>query len=270
VMAHPSVFFDKTSVGSNGGHRCQDSNGVYTNPADFIAAGADQYTILIAFHPTIHGTTGAKTMLTTTWWSYSAMTNYVSPGVFAGMGYGYSGGYIQRNTPDTYGLGTSHVLRVRKDATTMYVSLDGGAENTIAHGNVGDLTYGGSGLYGLWLGYNGYAGSGNSAFSGRIGEVAIWNVCLAGADAADATSYFTDKWLDLPAPPIIGSGVIGVNTTVSASHAVAVGVDGNVNTHSDSGVLKVFGKMHVTGTVTADGAITDGLDVSAEFDALGV
>lgn len=208
VMNHPSVWFDKTGIDSNGGHRCKDSLGNFINPADFIAADTTQYTILIAFHPLRHSTLGRETMLTTTWWSYSAMTNYVGAGpTLAGSGYGYSGGYIARDTPDTFVLNTSHILRIRKDATTMYVSLDGGPENTIAHGNVGDLTYGGSGYYGLFLGWNEFAGSASGAFSGRIGEVAIWNVCLAGSSLTDATDYFIDKWLAAPnTSPIVNAG----------------------------------------------------------------
>jgi hypothetical protein len=50
--------------------------------------------------------------------------------------------------------------------------------------------------------------------------------------------------------PITGSLVAGVDTTVSATRAIAFGLDGNTNVHSTAGQFKVFGDMAVTGTTT--------------------
>ena len=206
VMKHPSIWFDKTGIDSNGGHRCQDSNGNFTNPADFIAAGLDEYTILIAYHPLRHSGSSFRTMLSTTWTSYSAMTSYVSAGVYAGLAIGYDTGFDTAGpTADTYALDTSHIIRVRKTATHLYVSVDGGSESSVAHGNVGDLTYGGSGYYGLYTGWNSSA-SASTAFSGRIGEIAIWNVALSGTPLDDATNYFYDKWVDPNQAPVVDAG----------------------------------------------------------------
>lgn len=48
------------------------------------------------------------------------------------------------------------------------------------------------------------------------------------------------------AEEIRGSLVAGEHTTVTASRAIAFGLDGNTNTHSEEGVFKVFGKQAIT------------------------
>lgn len=48
------------------------------------------------------------------------------------------------------------------------------------------------------------------------------------------------------ADPVEAAFVFGQDTTVTKSRAIAFGLDGNTNTHSEEGVFKVFGKQAVT------------------------
>lgn len=65
------------------------------------------------------------------------------------------------------------------------------------------------------------------------------------------------------AAQIRASLVAGENTTVNVERAIAFGLDGNTNVHSESGKFKVFGDMEVTGTVTL-GASSMGLDALSD------
>jgi hypothetical protein len=61
----------------------------------------------------------------------------------------------------------------------------------------------------------------------------------------------------VPDPTTIeGSSVFGVTTTVTATRAVAFGLDGETNTLSEAGKVKVFGNLVVTGDVTFTGDVT--------------
>jgi hypothetical protein len=70
----------------------------------------------------------------------------------------------------------------------------------------------------------------------------------------------TSRWATVVASfhatesPVIGSSVFGVTTTVTSTCSVAFGLDGETNTLSDAGTLKIFGDLEVTGTVTIPGA----------------
>lgn len=61
-----------------------------------------------------------------------------------------------------------------------------------------------------------------------------------------------------------GSLALGYTTTVTVDKAVAIGVDGNVNTHDTTGVVKIFGNLEVTGTATSSAG-----SISERLDALG-
>lgn len=87
-------------------------------------------------------------------------------------------------------VGATHVVQTRHAGGNLYLSLDGGAEVSVASGDTIDMT--------LQL----YAGCGQSAFfNGRIGELAIYNVDK-GATGAHL-DYFLAKWL---APAASGRG----------------------------------------------------------------
>ena len=70
-----------------------------------------------------------------------------------------------------------------------------------------------------------------------------------------------DLWcLMLTTQPYI-SAAFGIDTTVTVPLAIAFGVDGNTNVHDTPGVVKIFGDLEVTGTITAGaGGISDDLD----------
>jgi hypothetical protein len=60
--------------------------------------------------------------------------------------------------------------------------------------------------------------------------------------------------------PIIGSAVFGVTTTVTATRAIAFGLDNAVNVHGTAGMFKVFGDMEVTGSFASGTSLSDDLD----------
>lgn len=66
----------------------------------------------------------------------------------------------------------------------------------------------------------------------------------AVSGSADAILYMA-----LAATEIRGSLVAGEKTTVTASRAIAFGLDGNENTHNTDGMFKVFGNQEVTGFI---------------------
>jgi hypothetical protein len=55
---------------------------------------------------------------------------------------------------------------------------------------------------------------------------------------------------------VTGSAAFGVDGTVTATRAVLFSLDGETNTHSDAGVLKICGDLVVTGDVTFTGDVT--------------
>lgn len=70
-----------------------------------------------------------------------------------------------------------------------------------------------------------------------------------------AVPISTNFALAIAPDPIRGTAVFGVTTTVTASRAIAFGVDGNVNVHNEAGKVKVFGDFEVTGETTLTGGV---------------
>lgn len=151
--------------------------------SNFIAAGA--YTILVAFYADASGTDSA--------------TSYENDSILSDVGgffalylrssnkigvYNWDGSEDKVEIAVTYGA--SHVVRIRHDSGSIYISLDGGSESSTASGNTTTLTNQ------LIVG-TGY--SGTHAYNGRVGELAIYNAAISGSNLSDATQYFTDKWL---------------------------------------------------------------------------
>lgn len=81
-------------------------------------------------------------------------------------------------------VGAPHVFMMRHESGTLYASLDGGAESSMASGNTTNISNQ------LYVG-RGQTGS----FNGRIGEFAIYNTALTGTDLSDAIAHFVAKWL---------------------------------------------------------------------------
>lgn len=86
----------------------------------------------------------------------------------------------------TISLSTNYVLMVRHESGTLYASLDGGSESSVASGDT-QVTSGE-----LVAGYSAFASA--HYFDGRMGEIAIYNVALSGSNLSDAIGYFTNKW----------------------------------------------------------------------------
>lgn len=85
---------------------------------------------------------------------------------------------------------------------------------------------------------------------------------------ADLPGYISDVEVYYEAE-LQGSLVAGVNTDVTATRAIAFGLDGSTNVHNTPGMFKVFGDTEVTGTVTVGGSAVSGGDISTQIDGLG-
>jgi len=80
-------------------------------------------------------------------------------------------------------LNTSYVACLRHDATTLYGSINGGTEVTVASGSTvvtDSMKIGGDGTH--FLGCS-------------IGEILVYNAALTGVDLINAVSYLKNKWV---------------------------------------------------------------------------
>jgi len=90
---------------------------------------------------------------------------------------------------------------------------------------------------------------GGNPLVATIDDLRLYDVALTGPQVAELYA------LTPVASPIRGSFVAGERTTVTATRAAAFGLDGNTNTHAESGTFKVFGKVAITGDLEVGGAI---------------
>jgi len=95
----------------------------------------------------------------------------------------FDGSYLSNN--HAAAIDENHVVMWRHESGVLYSSIDGGSESSVASGNTSPVTA---------IGIGGCDGS-TRPFDGRIGEVAVWDIALTGADLTNAIAYFTDKWL---------------------------------------------------------------------------
>ena len=79
----------------------------------------------------------------------------------------------------------TYVLMYQHEGGNLFSSLNGGAELSVASGETTQLTS---------LLHIGKSDPG-SYYDGCIGELAIYDAALAGADLNNAIQYLTDKWL---------------------------------------------------------------------------
>jgi len=86
---------------------------------------------------------------------------------------------------DTISVDTNYVGMWRHEGGNIISVLNDGTETSTASGNTSGLN-----LAGVRVG----GGGDGSVLNGRVGEVAIWNVALSGADLALAWSTFLAKW----------------------------------------------------------------------------
>lgn len=97
----------------------------------------------------------------------------------------------------TITTGTTVVICARHDGTNLYLSVDGGSESSIANGatsaEASAITIG--------------RATGGTRMNGRIGEIAVYNAALTGANLTDAIAYFRQKWQGV-APPSSDSACV--------------------------------------------------------------
>jgi hypothetical protein len=155
--------------------------------SSFLSASA--YTILLSFYL---DTTTVPNNATV----YQNMTLLADVGQFMGLflkkpsgyelhAYNWDGNADSVSVP--IGYQTKHVAMVRHQSGSLYLSIDGGVEVSVASGSTTNLASR------LAIGKR-LAGT-ETNFTGRIGEIATYNVALGGTDLSDAISYFTAKWL---------------------------------------------------------------------------
>lgn len=141
-------------------------------------------------------------------------------------------------------LATSYVVMFRLESGTLYASLDGGTESSVACGNISSL------INQVFIGLSG-AGS----YNGRIGEVAIYNTALTGTNKTDALSYFTSKWIggggDTTAPTL--TSAVGTQTGSSTA---------TIGATTDEANGTMYGVVTVSGTAPSVAQIQAGQDNS--------
>jgi hypothetical protein len=80
--------------------------------------------------------------------------------------------------------------------------------------------------------------TGGANFDGRLGEVAIYNTALTGADLTNALSYFTDKWLTDPVTPGL---VVQINGDAWAFRAGSMTIHSTLNGRDTlSGIIDIL------------------------------
>lgn len=88
----------------------------------------------------------------------------------------------------------------------------------------------------------------SNSVSVSAGSILNYHATVSGSVADCFVAHFS--MLQTTAVPIRGSFVAGTTTRVTKSRAIALGVDGEENTHDESGVVKVFGQLKSTEAVT--------------------
>ena len=140
------------------------------------------------------------------------------------------------------------------------VSARASAETTGTSQQAGTATSNGAGLFiessALSTGIGGNAASDGFMPIRTEGQMVI-HVRPVGATTSSAGPYTTASLTSEnllvvygAGTTIRGSAVFGERTTVSATRAIAFGLDGNTNTLSEAGKFKVFGKGEFTDTLT--------------------
>jgi hypothetical protein len=137
-------------------------------------------------------------------------------------------------------LATSYVVMFRLESGTLYASLDGGTESSVACGNISSL------VNQVFIGLSG-AGS----YNGRIGEVAIYNTALTGTNKTDALSYFTSKWIG-------GGGDTTAPTLTSAVGTQTGSTTATIGATTDEGNGTLYGYVSTSATPPSDADLKAG------------
>ena len=161
-----------------------DDNGSGPVISTFLTASA--FDILVAFETDTAGTNNANAWQNTGILTESGdyMGLFVKNGSL--MAYNYD------SNSDTVliaiSTGTAYVARMRHDSGTLYLSVNGGAESSVASGNTGSLAGG------VILGSD---GSTARKFNGKIGAIVVANT---GDELASRYSTMVTDWVTGAAP----------------------------------------------------------------------
>lgn len=127
----------------------------------------------------------------------------------------------------TVAAGTSYVVMVRHESSNLYISIDGGAESSVASGTTAS-----GANFKLQLGAN-YA---NAAFADiTIGELFIYNVALTTSEISALNDYLRNKWIAAAAT----NASAGVATSAGAATQASISKTTNValTLNAQTGVL---------------------------------
>lgn len=111
-------------------------------------------------------------------------------GVPKALVYNYDGAMDEVTATVT--VNATNIIMVRHESGNLFISVNGGAESSVASGNTQTIT--GTVYLGTLVGF----------LNGRIGELATYNAALTGTTLSDAIQYFKDKWLGVTAPKASG------------------------------------------------------------------
>lgn len=153
-----------------------------------------------------------------------------------------------------------HTVCIRHDGATMYLSMDCGAEVSVASGTTDTGTS-------FQVGDTGTVAALNAEFRGRIGEIAAYRSCLTGTELTDAKEYFCNKWL--LADQIVGSFVAGKDGNVASTLTALFNLDGVQRTVDAEGSLVVGGSLGLIEQASAPTGIANMARIYAEDDGSG-
>lgn len=183
LMPLPCLDFD----GSNDGFKVQDQDGGADKAASELITNS-AFTILLSFFAESITTTAANPyenhILIGDTGGHWGIALKDDSGTLKVLAFNYDGSYDE--VALTVTTGEAHVVMVRHEGGSLYISLDGGSESSVTSGNTTVVTSA------IAIGTR---GTGSTYLNGRIGELAVYNVALTGTDLSNGITYFTDKWL---------------------------------------------------------------------------
>ena len=172
------------TVAASKGMILTDKSGSQLNASTILSSSA--FTVFVAYYATSIGGPAAPSYTTPGPFAdsggYWGLHNANIAGVESIAAYNYdgTGAYVTAPAP----INATHVAMMRHESGNLYLSVDGGSESSTASGNTASLAQA------VFMGRTVTA-----HWDGRIGEIAVYNVALTGADLSDAIAYFTDKWV---------------------------------------------------------------------------
>jgi len=158
------------------------SNDIHNGPAVSTFITASAFDILVAFEADAGGTNNANA-----WENTGILTDGAGGYVGLHLKNGNLMAYNYDSNSDTVliaiSTGTAYVARMRHDSGTLYLSINGGAESSVASGNTGSL----AGACRI-----GAEGASSRLFNGKIGAIVVANT---GNELASRYSTMVADWV---------------------------------------------------------------------------